>query len=319
MDNKKHKSMKRFLITVSLAAGLLLLLDVAFVVGRIIVNQDEVDAAFDVPPGTEVIFIGNSHTGCTFVEAPEFRNWVLWRSSTGFSLHYIRFREFERRGVLDRGVKVVVMDCDRPAMSNCRFDGMKFDITGTYPCSWRYLTQMPMSMLSLVSEILLYSNRNFWLRESPPADSIDWVTRMNGWTKEERDYYLKAEADAGQTPSNDWDSETIFPKNWRKWFDEKLLDMKARCEEHGVRLVLFASPVSSQSSDRTNPRVYQNVSDIAAHVREMGIEYYDFRTACLDNQFRDAGHLLRRSAYEFTKKFYEDVLKLPVGELRSIE
>ena len=309
--------MKRFLITVSLAAGLLLLLDVAFVVGRIIVNQSEVDAAFDVPPGTEVIFIGNSHTGCTFVEAPEFRNWVLWRSSASFALQYIRFREFERRGVLERGVKAVVMDCDRPTMNGCCFDGIRFDVKGTYPCSWRYLMQMPMSALALVTEILLYPNRDFWLRQSSPADSIDWVTRMNGWTKEERDYYLKDEENFGRLPSNDWDSETVFPKNWRKWFDEKLLDMKVRCEKQGVRLVLFAAPVSSQSSDRTNPRVYQNVSDVAARVRELGIEYYDFRTACPDNQFRDAGHLLRRSACDFTKKFYAEVLKLPVGELRS--
>ena len=34
----------------------------------------------------------------------------------------------------------------------------------------------------------------------------------------------------------------------------------------------------------------------------------------LDDQFRDAGHLLRRSAYDFTKKFYAEVLKLPVGK-----
>ena len=311
--------MKRFLISVFLAAGLLLLLDVAFVVGRIIVNQDEVDAAFDVPPGTEVIFIGNSHTGCTFVEAPEFRNWVLWRSSASFVLQYIRFREFERRGVLERGVKAVVMDCDRPTMNGCCFDGIRYDMKGTYPCSWRYLTQMPMSTLALVSEILLYSNRNFWLRESPPADSIDWVTRMNGWTKEERDYYLRQEEEDGRSARNDWESEDVFPKDWQTCVYKMLLDMKARCEKHGVRLILFAAPVSSQSADRTNPRAYQRISDVAARVREMGIEYYDFRTACPDNQFRDAGHLLRRSAYDFTKKFYAEVLKLPVGELRSIE
>ena len=45
----------------------------------------------------------------------------------------------------------------------------------------------------------------------------------------------------------------------------------------------------------------------------MGIEYYDYRAACADNKFRDAGHLLRSSAYEFTKKFYAEVLKLPIG------
>ena len=185
---------------------------------------------------------------------------------------------------------------------------------GTYPCSWRYLMQMPMSAIALVTEILLYPNRDFWLRQSSPSDSIDWVTRMNGWTKEERDYYLKDEENFGRLPSNDWDSETVFPKNWRKWFDEKLLDMKARCERHGVRLILFASPNPRQCAGRVNPGIYQRVSDLAAHVREMGVEYYDFRTACPDDQFRDAGHLLRRSAYEFTKKFYAEVLKLPVGK-----
>ena len=39
-----------------------------------------------------------------------------------------------------------------------------------------------------------------------------------------------------------------------------------------------------------------------------------YRAACPDNKFRDAGHLLHSSAYEFTKKFYAEVLKLPVGE-----
>ena len=34
----------------------------------------------------------------------------------------------------------------------------------------------------------------------------------------------------------------------------------------------------------------------------------------LDDQFRDAGHLLRRSAYDFTKKFYAEVLKNPAGK-----
>ena len=91
-------------------------------------------------------------------------------------------------------------------------------------------------------------------------------------------------------------------------------DMKARCDKRGIRLIFFAAPLASDSLDRNIPFVHQSISSVAEKIRMMGVEYYDYRMALPDNKFRDAEHLLPSSAYGFTKKFYEDVLKQPVGK-----
>lgn len=306
--------MRKFIIRVIAAAGLFLAADLAFVAGRIAANQSAVEAAFDPPKGTDVIFIGNSHTGCSFAEAPEFRNWVVWRDSTGFPLHYVRFLEFERRGALDGGVKAVVMDCDWSSLKGFQFAALRYDVGRTYPLTWRYLPQLPMSTPALVLEVLLNPNQDVRMRKTPPADSIDFAARMRGWTPAERAYHLGREAKYACDCQRELESEGVcYPPGWRQRFEEMVLDMKARCDRRGIRLVLVAPPVSSQSALRTNAAVWQHVSDMAERVRELGVEHDDFRTACPDEMFHDEGHLMRRSAYAFTRKFYEDVLRLPVG------
>ena len=304
--------MRKFVIHVIAAAGLFLAADLAFVVGRIVANRNAVEAAFAPPKGTEVIFIGNSHTGCSFAQVPEFRNWVVWRDSTGFPLHYIRFLEFERRGALDGGVKAVVMDCDWAALKGFQFAAMLYDVGRTYPLTWKHLSLFPMPTSALVREILLNPNQDFWMCATPAADSIDFAARLRGWTPAERAYHLGKEAKYARDCQRELESEGVcYPSGWRKRFDEMVLDMKARCERRGIRLVLVATPVSSQGATRTNAAVWEHVSDMAARVRALGVEYCDFRTACPNEKFRDAGHLLPSSSYEFTKRFYAEVLKIP--------
>ena len=83
-------------------------------------------------------------------------------------------------------------------------------------------------------------------------------------------------------------------------------DMKARCAKRNIRLILVATPLASDYPDRNA----QRLTDVAARVRALGVEYCDFRLACADEKFRDAGHLLPSSSYEFTKRFYAEVLKI---------
>lgn len=306
--------MKRFLIKVVFAAGLFLLLDVVFVVGRIVASQDAFEEAFDVPKETKVIFIGNSHTGCTFVEAPEFRNRVLWKSSTGFPSHYARFLELERRGALDSGVKAVVMDCDGPALRCCSFEGMIFDMKRLYPLSLRYLSVYPMSKIVLVSEVLLSMNQELGICDIPLGETVDWETRVRGWTQEELVFHLKEGRDFVDLHEQCVDWERDYPRGWRQELEKMALDIKARCDRRGVRFILFASPLSRQSSWRTHPVRWKMVSDAVERLKSAGLEYHDYRTACTDDKFRDSNHLLPSSSYVFTKKFYEEVLHMPVGE-----
>ena len=301
--------MKRFLIKVLFAAVFALLVPVCVIVCRIALAQRVVDEAFDVPPGTQVVFIGNSHTGCTWTEAPEFRNRVVWCSATGFMFHYLRFREVERQGALDRGVKVCVLDCDSSALNRFTKDTLVQNALAALSYLWRYLPLLPFQKLAIVREALLHPNCTYALAEEPKGEVPDWTTR----TKEEKESYLKRFYTPAGILETQWDSDA-FPRDWQNRFYEMVADMKARCDKRGIRLILFAAPLASQYPDRNDPLIYRRISSVAEKIRSMGIEYYDYRAACPDNKFRDAGHLLRSSAYEFTKKFYAEVLKLPVGK-----
>ena len=300
--------MKRFLIKVLFAAGFALLVAVSVIALRIALAQKNVRAAFDVPPGTEVVFIGNSHTGCTFYEAPEFRNRVVWQSAMGFLFHYLRFLEMERLGLLDGGVKTCVVDCDSPSLDCFLKSAIVQNAIAIFPIVWRYLDKIPVSNGEILFEAFLRSGCDYSFREEVPQEVSNWTTRA----RERREVYLKVLWYSNGVPP-DWDSEA-FPRDWQTRFYEMVADMKARCDKRGIRLVFFASPLASDYPDRNDPLVYRRISDVAARVRSMGVEYYDYRTTCPDNKFRDAGHLLRSASYEFTKKFYAEVLKLPVGE-----
>ena len=306
--------MKRFLLKVFFATIFALLVAVSVIALRIALAQKAVDVAFDVPPGTEVIFIGNSHTGCSWTEAPEFRDRKVWNHSMGFPIHYVRFLELERRGAFDRGVKTCVVDCDKTSLAGFKTQVIYENMLTSLPFAWRHLTALPLPLREVVVEIFSHASWDFSIAGEPPEDDHVWTELPEARQKA---FFAHNYGASWQTPAA-WDS-VAYPVDWQTRFYEMVADMKARCDRHGVRLILFASPLASQDPGRSIPGIAQRISDVAARVREMGVEYYDYRTACPDDQFRDAGHLLRRSAYEFTKKFYEEVLKLPVGELRSIE
>ena len=313
--------MKRFSLKVCLAAGALLLLDLAIVVGSIVAKQKAVDATFGVPDGTQVLFIGNSHTGCTFAESPELKSRVVWKIRAGFAFNYVRFLELERRGTLDRGVKVCAIDCDASSFFGLRRDGILFDFSNSYPFAWRYLGAIPMSAPELALEILLRPGSGGdvgqdALSESPGTPN--WAVRASRMSPAELEAYLTSSVDgAAALAACDWDSGEVLPRDWREQVEAMALDMKARCERRGVRLILFAAPLASQCPFRTNPVIWRQVTEMAARLRARGIDYRDFRRACSDDQFIDAHHLMRGPSAAFTKKFCEEALQTYDSQLTT--
>ena len=301
--------MRKFVIQSIAATGLLLAVDVAVVAARVALAQKDVAAAFTVPPESVAVFIGNSHTGCTFTEAPEFRNRVVWRSATGFALHYLRFLELERRGAFDGNVKACVVDCDSPSLVNCSRKSATKDFLNMLPLTWRYWNRTLLTKGEILRAVLTHPGNGFGFRETPPPEVQNWATRR----AEER-ANLQKPRDANAHPFQLADiASDEYPPDWQARVLDMIRDMKARCDRHGVRLILFASPLANDAAERTNPDSWTLVTEFATHVRALGVEYCDFRTACADEKFRDAGHLLRSSSYEFTKRFYAEVLKIPVG------
>ncbi len=299
--------MRKFVIQAIAAAGMLLAIDVAVIVARVALAQKDVAAAFAVPPETVAVFIGNSHTGCTFTEAPEFRSRVVWRSATGFALHYLRFLELERRGAFDGNVRACVVDSDWPSLFCCKRKSATQDFLDMLPLTWRYWDRTLLTKGEILRAVLTHPNNGFSFRETPPPEVQNWATRR----AEER-ANLQKPRDANARPFQLADiASDEYPHDWQARVLDMIRDMKARCDRRGVRLILFASPLASDA--RTSPDRGALVTEFAARVRALGVEYCDFRTVCADEKFRDSDHLLRSSSYEFTKRFYVEVLKIPVG------
>lgn len=294
--------MKKFILLSLLAAAVALAVDVAVIACRVALAQGAVADALSVPPGTEAVFIGNSHTGCTFTEAPEFRNRVIWRSATGFACHYLRFLELERRGAFDGAVKTCIVDCDRASLLCCSRTHTAQDFIDMLPLTWRHWDRTLLTKTELVRAVLAHPNIGFSMRETPPPEVPNWTTR----TAKEREQFNKT-GDAWRFRMADVASNA-YPHDWQNRLLEMIRDMKARCDRHGVRLILFASPVASDCPDRTNPDVWEMASSFAVRVRALGVEYLDYRLSCPDEKFRDSGHLLPSASAEFTRRFYREIL-----------
>lgn len=293
--------MKKFLIKVFYSGIACAVALVLIPIVRVMIAQGKLDEVFSVPDGTKVLCIGNSHTGCTWYEAPEFKNRVLWTSATSFATHYMRFREFERRGFLDSGVRYCILDCDGPGMGGFSIGGLKKRFAYDLPFAWRYANCLPVGIGDLALYVLNHTSQDFSFDEVPPGQVPDWTTR----TKEEQESNI-----IGQYGKIRSDWKNGYPDGWQNAFLWMVEDIKRRCDAHGVRLICFAAPLTSASPARTDRMIWERESQMIERVKAIGVEYYDFRLECADNKFRDSHHLLRNSSYEFTQKFFRDVLKL---------
>ena len=293
--------MKKFLIKVFYSGIACAVALVLIPIVRVVIAQGKLDEVFSVPDGTKVLCIGNSHTGCTWYEAPEFKNRVLWTSATSFATHYMRFREFERRGFLDSGVRYCILDCDGPGMGGFSIGGLKKRFAYDLPFAWRYANCLPVGIGDLALYVLNHTSQDFSFDEVPPGQVPDWTTR----TKEEQESNI-----IGQYGKIRSDWKNGYPDGWQNAFLWMVEDIKRRCDAHGVRLICFAAPLTSASPARTDRMIWERESQMIERVKAIGVEYYDFRLECADNKFCDSHHLLRNSSYEFTQKFFRDVLKL---------
>ena len=293
--------MKKFLIKVFLSGIACAVVLVLIPIVRVMIAQGKLDEVFSVSDGTKVLCIGNSHTGCTWYEAPEFKNRVLWTSASSFATHYMRFREFERRGILDSGVRYCILDCDGPGMGGFSIGSLKERFAYDLPFAWRYANCLPVGIGDLVLYVLNHTSQEFSFDEIPPGQVPDWTTR----TKEEQESNI-----IGQYGKMRSDWKKGYPDGWQNAFLWMVEDIKRRCDAHGVRLICFAAPLASASPARTDRMIWERESQMIERVKAIGVEYYDFRLECADNEFRDSHHLLRNSSYEFTQRFFHDVLKL---------
>jgi hypothetical protein len=291
--------MKKFLKKLLVAGLLGVGVPALIVAGRLLVAQRTVRETFTLKPETEVVFIGNSHTGCTWHEDPVYKNRVLWRSASPFVFAYMRLLELERLGMLS-GVKICVMDCDATSMENLTMKSLERQFLFGLPFTWRYFSLIPLSKIRLGAQVCWKPFVSYRISAKPPPDTVPWSTR----TREERRKYLLR--NYGEHPP--W-NDPMLCKGWEEDLLGWIEGCQRVCSRYGVRLILFAGPLVADNPQRADPRWRGKVDEMIERIRARGIEYFDFRAACSDDLFRDAHHLSQEGARVFTKRFYASVLR----------
>ena len=299
--------MKKFVANILLAGvGAAMLLAIVLAI-RIYRWQGNVRDTFTLPEGTEVVYIGNSHSGCTWTEAPEFKNKVLWNASRSFLYHLLRLRELDRLNDL-QNVKVCVMDMGRPAIRGFYPD----DTRGHYflrhfreelPAVWRYALDIPVFTPRVLAEAFLSGGAECNLQAKRTDAPKPWYE----WGEEKQARYIE-------------DNYSDHPI-WGKFLDtfpssatedtlvQLVAEAQAICDRNGIRFILVSTPLASQNPQRIHPDEWSlETTDIQNKLKDMGVQYLDLRASCPDTMFRDADHLHRAASYSFTKSFHEGVL-----------
>ena len=293
--------MKKFLASLLLAASVWLALMILPLAIRTALWQRRAAELYSVPDGVEVLCIGNSHTGCTWSEDAEFGFMKAWRSGRAFPFAAMRLMEFDRLGQLD-GVKVCIMDCDRTTFAAMTEKKIRQGYSESFAQFFRYLGLSPLPAVELLADAAMK-----WFKEWPLPDGA------GGRPADDRRWTERTAAERAGNIAREYSPEVWNSVRPVAGADANVLMMARRaqeiCDRHGIRLVLFAAPVTSDNPERTCPEVYSRELDaLVGRLRAAGVEYLDLRAACPDEWFRDCHHLSAEGSRAFTRKFIEETL-----------
>lgn len=291
--------MKKFVakLIAAVIVGVILVL-VAWIC-RIFYWESKVRDVYTIDPSTKVIFIGNSHTGKSWKELKDFNNKVLWRSSECFLFSEMRLSELERRHQLDN-VEVCVMNFDGPSMTFFNDDQIKSDILAEAPVSIKHLGIFPISKTSLLIEALEYANKQICVQERNPELTKSWISR----TGEEKAAHLKRIYDVFPV---DW-QDPYYTREWETILMCSVERVRMICERNNIRLIFFAAPLVAENPELVDDYRFDKINSVIQKVKDMGIEFYDFRRSCPDSRFMDSHHLHDDGAEAFTREFFSTVL-----------
>lgn len=296
--------MKRFigsLVLISLITAFIIVLLFAL---RLVFWDHLVSKALSLSDDVEVVCIGNSHTGCSWVESAEFKNKKIWHTGTGFLYALFRLRELERLGEL-RKVKICIMDCDDPALAGFKKENIKSNLFQQLPIAWRYIDDVPLPKMQLVGGVLEHAfDRWSIINEFP----LGWATRQWNLMPEA---YRERHINNIKRRKHDAQNPMVFIPKWKNKFMSCIEEAKEICKRNNVRLILFASPLTSDF-----PRQDNMLAVMIDKIRSLDVEYYDFRNFYSDDKFMDTHHLNKSAAYEFTRYFWEHVIFLSANRIK---
>lgn len=296
--------MKRFLLSVLLFASLVGLCLAAVFAWRVGKQQGALRKSLAVRPDQSILFIGDSHIGCSFVEEPRFHNRIVWASSLPQSFTLMRLLDMERLGTLSP-VRTLVLELGVQNFGQHDSELLKVHTLRSLGFAWRHLDKVPLAPMELYPFLITHLSGRMFIVDKPPTHTKSLLDQPEALRQKDLRATLDRAFKWHQHP------ETLAP-NWQSALKETFAEIQALCARHNIRVVCFTAPVSSFYREATPPESTALLQHFADFLRARGIPYYDLSAWCEDRDFYDCTHLSLPAAARFTERFYREILQEPI-------
>ena len=292
--------MKRFVSNFSRFAAIVGIVLPVPVIWRVIYWQPRVEASLWVEPWQRVLFIGDSHIGCTFVEDPKYENRIIWEASMPQQFTTMRLREMEKRGSL-KGVEVLVLDFGLQSIGQQRRERMKEFWWRMLPISYKHCDLLPLSWCDFLSQFVSPPSCRIHIIEDMPTANISILSRSRD--EKEEEFEKTAEMHFRWT-----DHPELMCTRWEESLKAAVCEIQDICKRNNIKLLFFTAPLTSYYNDSIPQRVEEKLQEFVGFIKELGVPYYDLRRWGRDDDFRDCFHFRLDGAIKFTEWFYREVI-----------
>ena len=292
--------MKRFLVRLSTFLLLFLSLSLGYTGVRIWLSAEDVERSMRFAPTQKVLFMGDSHVGCTFIEGERYENCVLWESSMPQQFTLMRLREMEKRGAL-KNIELLVLDIGQQSIGQQRKERMKELWWRMIPLSIRHYDLLPLSLWDRLEQYAKNPNGLIRIRHAAPDADVSVLTR----TPEERESNLRQIA----AKHFNWiNAPDEMCQGWERSLKSALDEICELCARNQVPLVFISAPLTSYYVNAIPRKAKEKLAELTDLIQDRRVPYYDLREWGEDDLFRDCFHFRLKGARKFTEWFYEEIV-----------
>lgn len=302
--------MKRFVFTLLGLSFAMILVIAVMHIAAMWQLREKVETAYTLDPSCDVLVIGSSQVGCSIDASPEFHNNVLWVSDTISPSILMRLKELERHGQLDK-VKTLVVPFNFISVTSLTMYKYKWAWYQELPVSWRYLDMLPCSTL----EFFCFVAGN--LRCPLMMHVKDGVPVRDPLTKRPEAYRKKV-IDEFVNSANEMTGIRGEIPDWEERFLACYSAMKAVCDRHQIRFVVYQPPLLKQYYDALSPECLSQESELISKLQALGIEYVATPRDYPESLFFDGVHMVISGARQFTEDLYSR-MNIPMLSTNSSE
>ena len=294
--------MKRFLKYITIfGLGLILPIIVTFCI-RLMLRQSQVAESRHIEPWQKILFMGDSHIGCTFIEAPVYSNRVVWASSMSQQFTLMHLLDMERLGAL-KDVETLVLEIGLQSIGEQDRDRQMKDLWWKlFPISWRYPRLIPLSTWDKISYAVLNINRTMQVIEKMPTTDISIMSRPQKKRDSDFAFIIDFNFDWIGRPEQ-------MCVGWEESLHNAIAGIIDVCRRNNIKLLFLTAPVVSYYRAAIPEKAEQKLQEFIKQIKDAGIEYYDLRAWGEDDDFRDCFHFRLSGAQKFTDWFYKEILK----------